>query len=179
MSLHKVMKSKNSTRDEWTEHLKTPTGLGKWHTVLDFFLYNNQFLRNHPDYPNPWGRNPFNVTKHEKVRRAMEILNQHFDVVSIADHAQYKRDILEMTGWIDMEIPHSNVYKKEIEFTKKEVETLQKRLTLNGDIDFIEMVKMRYQWPLSFLQDSLRYRMSNGVEERDFVEDSEDDDDDF
>ena len=29
MSLHKVMKSKNSTRDEWTEHLKTPTGLGK------------------------------------------------------------------------------------------------------------------------------------------------------
>eukprot|EP01082_Thalassiosira_pseudonana_P013096 g12428.t1.1.5e17418b g12428 g12428.t1 contig6:1907780-1908830(+) len=109
MSLHKVMKSKNSTRDEWTEHLKTPTGLGKWHTVLDFFLYNNQFLRNHPDYPNPWGRNPFNVTKHEKVRRAMEILNQHFDVVSIADHAQYKHDILEMTGWIDMEIPHSNV----------------------------------------------------------------------
>jgi hypothetical protein len=69
-------------------------------------------------------------------------------------------------------------YKKEIEFTKKEVETLQKRLTLNGDIDFIEMVKMRYQWPLSFLQDSLRYRMSNEVEERDFVEDSEDDDDD-
>jgi hypothetical protein len=39
----------------------------------------------------------------------MEILNQHFDVVSIADHAQYKHDILEMTGWIDMEIPHSNV----------------------------------------------------------------------
>ena len=72
MSLHKVIKQKNSTREEWTEFLSKPTGMGLWNTMLDFFLYNNHGLRYHDDYPfGPGGRNPYNVTKEEKVSRAM------------------------------------------------------------------------------------------------------------
>lgn len=60
--------------------------------------------------------------------------------------------------------------------TKKEVEYLQKGLTKNGDIDFIDMVKLRYQWPLSYLTEALDFRMKNSVEQHDFIEDGDDDD---
>lgn len=62
--------------------------------------------------------------------------------------------------------------------TKKEVEYLQKGLTKNGDIDFIDMVKLRYQWPLSYLTEALEYRTKNSIEQHEFIEDGEDDDDD-
>lgn len=115
MSLYKVMKSKKSSREDWAAHLQTLSAPGKWSTVLDFFLYNIQIYRYHDDYPIKIGRNPFNVTKEEKVRRAMEILDTHFDVVTIGDHSEFKRQILNLTGWKDMDIPHANVYKKELE----------------------------------------------------------------
>lgn len=115
MSLYKVIKSKKSTRDEWAAHLHESSAPGKWHSILDFLLYNIQIHRYHDDYPQKIGRNPFNVTKEEKVRRAMEILDTQFDVITISDHTEFKRQILSLTGWMDMEIPHSNVYKKELE----------------------------------------------------------------
>jgi hypothetical protein len=115
MSLYKVMKSKKSTREDWAAHLHEPSTMGKWHSVLDFLLYNIQIYRYHDEYPQKIGRNPFNVTKEEKVKRAMEILDDHFDVITIGDHNEFKRQILEMTGWVDMEIPHTNVYKRELE----------------------------------------------------------------
>lgn len=119
MSLYKVMKSKGSTREDWATHLHELSSEGKWHSVLDFLLYNIQIHRYHDDYPVKIGRNPFNVTKEEKVKRAMQILDTHFDVITIGDHSEFKRQILELTGWIDMEIPHSNVYKKELECESK------------------------------------------------------------
>ena len=115
MSLYKVMKSKGGTRENWATHLHESSSEGKWHSVLDFLLYNIQIHRYHDDYPVKIGRNPFNVTKEEKVKRALQILDTHFVVITIGDHTEFKRQILELTGWIDMEIPHSNVYKKELE----------------------------------------------------------------
>eukprot|EP00804_Cyclotella_cryptica_P022882 CCRYP_005081-RA/>CCRYP_005081-RA protein AED:0.05 eAED:0.05 QI:52/1/1/1/0.75/0.6/5/1425/385 len=176
MSLYKVMKSKKSSRDDWAAHLQSLSAPGKWNTVLDFFLYNIQIHRYHDNYPTNIGRNPFNVTKEEKVRRAMEILDTHFDVITIGDHAEFKRQILNMTGWTDMDIPHANVYKKELDFTKKEIEALQKGLAKNGDTDFIDMVKLRYQWPLSYLTDALNFRLRKPMEQHDFLEDGDDDD---
>ena len=39
------------------------------------------------------------------------------------------------------------------------------------------MVKLRYQWPLSYLTDALDYRTKNAVEQHEFIEDGDDDDD--
>jgi hypothetical protein len=39
------------------------------------------------------------------------------------------------------------------------------------------MVKMRYQWPLSYLTDALDFRMRKPMEHHEFVEDGDDDDD--
>jgi hypothetical protein len=121
MSLYKVIRSKNSTRDEWTKYLSSPTGTGRWATVLDFFLYNLHGLRYQGGYPNgPGGRNPFNVTKESKVVRAMELLHRHFDIVSLGDHDAFMGKILDWTGWTGANIyKRTNIYKRELEFTKK------------------------------------------------------------
>lgn len=58
------------------------------------------------------------------------------------------------------------------------MEYLQKGLTKNGDIDFIDMVKLRYQWPLSYLTDALEFRTKTSVQQHEFkIEDGDDDDD--
>jgi len=44
-----------------------------------------------------------------------------------------------------------NVNKKELEFTKKEIELMQKLLQKNGDVDFVDQVKLEYQGYLSYL----------------------------
>lgn len=152
LSLYKIIRAKNSTREEWTKYLESPTGPGVWATVLDFFLYNNHGLRYRNNYPHgPGGRNPFNVTREVKVARALELLYQHFDVVTVSDHATFIGKILNLTGWPPTPMPHSNVYKGVLRFTKQEVEALQKLLRRNGDVDFVDRVKYEYHDNLSYL----------------------------
>ena len=152
MSLHKRAKNWGGTREEWIEHLNSPSGTGLWATVLDFFLYNIHGLRYREDYPNGFGgRNPFNVSKEVKVSRAMDLLHRHFDVVTVGDHDKFMSTILNWTGWPPIEMAVHNVYKGELTFTKDEVANLQKLLYVNGDIDFIDQVKIDYHDHLSYL----------------------------
>ncbi|KAK1735498.1 hypothetical protein QTG54_013661 [Skeletonema marinoi] len=144
MSLYKILNRKNGTREEWMDYLEQPSGAGKWATMLDFFLYNIN---------GPTGRNPYNATKEEKVRRGIELLQRHFDVVSLGDHTDFMNQVLNYTGWKHLDMPHTNVGKKTLEFTKKEVEKLYKLLVKNGDIDFVDAVKQRYNGHLSYLSD--------------------------
>ena len=111
LSLHKVIKRKNSTWEEWTSFLTQPTGRGLWATNLDFVLYNKG------------RRNQKNATKTEKVRRAMEILERHFDVVTVGNHDLFMNKVLNMTGWDYIKMPHTNSFRGELTFTKKRVET--------------------------------------------------------
>jgi len=142
MSLYKILKKKNGTREEWMDHLEHPGGTGKWATMLDFFLYNIN---------GPTGRNPNNATKEEKVRRGIELLQRHFDVVSLGDHTDFMNQVLNYTGWKHLDMPHTNVHKKPLTFTKEEVEKLYKLLVRNGDIDFMDAAKQRYSGHLSYL----------------------------
>ena len=116
-------------------HLKR----GLWATNLDFLLYNKA------------RRNPYNATKEEKVRRAMEILQRHFDIVTVGNHDKFIDQVLTLTGWEYMKLPYTNVFKGDLYFTKKEVEKLQRLLRSNGDIDFIDSVRMKYDGYLSYL----------------------------
>jgi len=153
MSLWKIVNHKNATTEKWLQYLKSPTENGKWATVLDFFLYNIHGLRHHGDYPNgPGGRNPFNVTKEIKVKRALELLHRHFDIVTI-DHPTFVDKLLDMTGWPRIRMPNRNRYLKELTFFKTEIQALQKLLELNGDLDFIDQVKYEYNGYLSYVND--------------------------
>ena len=151
MSLWKIVDHKNSSTKEWLEYLESPTGTGKWGTVLDFFLYNIHGLRYHDDYPHgPGGRNPFNVTKEVKVKRALDLLHRHFDIVSM-DHATFLDKLLSVTGWPYVKMLNRNRYLKELNFRKDTIESLQKLLVSNGDLDFIDRVKYEYHDYLAYL----------------------------
>ncbi|KAL9185018.1 hypothetical protein ACHAXT_002795 [Thalassiosira profunda] len=129
MSLYKHIERFNSSRAVWTEHLQTLSETGFWQTQLDYFLYN--FIT----------RNPSGVDKDAKVQRALEILTKHFDIVTVGEHDRFKRELLEWTGWADKEMRQTNTHTKEILFSKKEVEALQKQMEENGDVEFIYEVK--------------------------------------
>ena len=171
MSLHKIIKAKSSNRTEWLQYLSSSTGMGKWATILDFFLYNNQGKRTRPGYPTEGGRNPFNVTKEEKIRRGMELLARHFDLVTVGNHKAFQERLLSMTGWPHSDIPHTNVFTGQLNFTKKEVERMQKVLKANGDTDFVYEAEKKYskaQWyqdagPPAERTDSTRRRRKNKV----------------
>eukprot|EP00569_Conticribra_weissflogii_P004239 CAMPEP_0171337096 /NCGR_PEP_ID=MMETSP0878-20121228/6479_1 /TAXON_ID=67004 /ORGANISM="Thalassiosira weissflogii, Strain CCMP1336" /LENGTH=267 /DNA_ID=CAMNT_0011838691 /DNA_START=239 /DNA_END=1042 /DNA_ORIENTATION=- len=87
LSLYRLHATKSSTREEWVRHLRSPSEGGRWATSLDFFLYD---IRNQ--------RNPYGVSKNEKVRRGLELLKRHFDVVAVADHGFYLKESLRLTG---------------------------------------------------------------------------------
>ena len=110
ISLHKVITRKNSTWGEWVDYLKVPTGRGLWATNLDFLLYNKG------------RRNEYNASKEGKVQRAMQILDEHFDVVTVGNHNLFMSMVLNMTGWEYIKMPYTNSFKGELVFTKKRVE---------------------------------------------------------
>ncbi|KAL7551744.1 hypothetical protein ACHAWF_014930 [Thalassiosira exigua] len=112
MSLHKRIEVKGSSRQEWLEFLKSPMQRGLWATNLDFLLYNKG------------RRNPHNVSKEEKVRRGrgMELLERHFEVVTVGNHGAFVDQVLNLTGWNHIEMPYRNAFQGELSFTKKEVE---------------------------------------------------------
>ena len=133
MSLHKHIKRYNSSREVWTKHLESTSEMGQWSTQLDYFLYN--FI----------DRNPDKVGKDIKVQRALQLLHDHFDVVSVGEHDRFKKELLEMTSWPDIEMKRRNTFQKDLAFTKTEVEQLQKLLDSNGDTEFMYEVKKLYK----------------------------------
>ena len=81
-----------------------------WATNLDFLLYNKG------------RRNEYNASKEGKVQRAMQILDEHFDVVTVGNHNLFMSMVLDMTGWEYIKMPYTNSFKGELVFTKKRVE---------------------------------------------------------
>lgn len=81
-----------------------------------------------------------------KIKRGLQLLHDHFDIVSVDNHDRYKKELLSMTGWpSDIEMKRTNTYRgRELTFTKKEVEEMQKLLYDNGDIEFIYQVNKLY-----------------------------------
>ena len=79
------------------------------------------------------------------MQRAIELLQRHFDIVTVGDHTRYKEAILKRTGWDDIVMPRKNTHRGELMFQKEEVEELHKLLDKNGDIDFIYEVKKIYE----------------------------------
>merc|ERR1712127_490425 len=133
ISLAKHLQRFDSNRADWFEHFQNISALGPWQTQLDYFLYNLM------------ARNPYGVSKEMKVKRALDLLQEHFDVVTLGYHDGHKRELLRQTGWKDTLMKRTNTHRKEITVSKKEVENMQKLLNDNGDIDFMEGVKYMYR----------------------------------
>jgi hypothetical protein len=135
LALYKYRKG-NVSREEWIDHLHTKDQLSLYRdgydTQLDYFLYNRIT------------RNPHGVDAQVKVDRALQLLARHFEIVAVGGHKKFKQRIQQFTGWEEKEMPRKNSHRGTLNFTKKEVENMQKLLEENGDIDFIEKVKLLF-----------------------------------
>jgi hypothetical protein len=130
----------NQTVDEFVEYLEPENynKRGNFTTQLDYLLYNGN-------------RNPHNATKEEKVRRAIELLGRHFDVVLLSDHERFTQIILKATGWKSAPMRHSNAFHGSLNFTERELNRVKDLTESNGDVMFIDAVKHIYYGHLDYL----------------------------
>lgn len=107
ISQSKGMIKPNLTLDEFLSHLepKNYNERGLFVTQLDYLLYNMG------------PRNVYNVTKEEKVRRAIEILQRHFDVLLLSDYDRFTDIIHKITGWVPKGIRESNVFQGDLNYS--------------------------------------------------------------
>jgi len=141
ISQTKGMINPNYTLDEFLYHLEPDNSnqRGHFNTQLDYLVYNRG------------PRNQRNVTKEEKVRRAMELLQRHFDIVLLSDHTRFTDIILKITGWEAKTMPHGNTFGGELHYTERELRKIQTLTEANGDVLFIDAVKHIYYGHLDYL----------------------------
>eukprot|EP00970_Alexandrium_tamarense_P011249 scaffold2429_cov214-Alexandrium_tamarense.AAC.4 len=141
ISQSKGMINPNLTLDEWITHLEPENRQerGIWNTQIDYLLYNRG------------PRNEFNATKEEKVRRAMELLQRHFDIVMLSDYKRFTEIILKITGWNEVGMKHANAFNGELNYTERELDKVKRLTEENGDVLFIDAVKHLYYGHLDYL----------------------------
>ena len=127
--------------DEFVNHLEPENynQRGIFNTQIDYLLYNRG------------PRNQYNATKEEKVRRAMELLQRHFDIVLVSDYQRFTEIILKVTGWEGVQMRHANSFNGELNYTERELKKVKTLTEANGDVLFIDAVKHIYYGHLDYL----------------------------
>jgi hypothetical protein len=129
------------TLDEFLHHLEPEkyNQHGHFTTQLDYILYNSLT------------RNPYHVSKEERVRRGIELLTRHFDIVLVGDHDRFHEIVLKVTGWEGEEIRHTNAFHGELIYSERELYKIQRLTEENGDVQFLDAVKHVYYGHLDYL----------------------------
>lgn len=141
ISQTKGMIKPNLTLDEFLSHLEPQNynERGLFVPQLDYLLYNMG------------PRNVHNATKEEKVRRAIEILQRHFDVVSLGDHDRFTGIMEKITGWIPKKNKASNIFGGDLNYSYAELQHIKSLTEANGDVMFIDAVNHLYYGSLDYL----------------------------
>mmetsp|Transcript_23039 Transcript_23039/g.48174 ORF Transcript_23039/g.48174 Transcript_23039/m.48174 type:complete len:367 (+) Transcript_23039:80-1180(+) len=113
-----------------------------WKSQLDGFLFNNS-------------ENNSSMDMKEKVRRGIQLLRDHFEVVMVDDgrsQGNLAEEILRITGWSSQSVvKKATVSDGELVYSKDLVSSYGKMSTKNGDADFIDAVNHIYHNRLGFL----------------------------
>ena len=107
-----------------------------WRGQLDYFLFNNGKMEE--------------MEVRDKVKRGLEILQRHFDLVLLNNREQFSNTLLKVTGWSST----GGLAKKmdgDLVFTKDLVSKFSKLAAKNGDEDFIDGVSHVYNDNLGYL----------------------------
>eukprot|EP00985_Skeletonema_marinoi_P004991 scaffold2167_cov178-Skeletonema_marinoi.AAC.8 len=134
ISQTKGMIKPNLTLDEFMSHLEPENynQKGVFVTQLDYLLYNMG------------PRNEYNVTREEKVRRAVELLQRHFDVLLLSDYDRFADIIHKITGWTPLKIKPANVFGGDLNYSYAELQKIKDLTEANGDVAFIDAVRHLY-----------------------------------
>ncbi|KAL7516349.1 hypothetical protein ACHAWX_001375 [Stephanocyclus meneghinianus] len=111
-----------------------------WIGQLDYFLFNNRKIEE--------------MEVRDKVKRGLEILQRHFDLVVLNNREQLANTLLRVTGWsFTGGLP--NKMDGDLVFTKDLVSKFSKLAAKNGDEDFIDTVSHVYNDNLGYLMADL------------------------
>lgn len=86
----------------------------------------------------------------DKVKRGMEILQKHFDLVLLNNREKFVDTVLKVTGWPSPG-PLAEKVHGQLIFTKELVSQYNKVAAKNGDGDFVDAVSHVYNNDLGFL----------------------------
>ena len=144
---HTISQSKgtinpNLTMTEWMRHLQPENATSSdryWNTQIDYLLYNRG------------PRNEYNATKEEKVKRAVELLSRHFDLVGYSNYDYFMEAVLNVTGWERQPMKHANSFNGELRYTEGELEMVKRLTEENGDVMFIDAVRHLYYGHLNYM----------------------------
>lgn len=116
-------------------------GLTNWplRGQLDYFLFNN-------------GEGTDALQVNDRVKRGVEILQKHFDLVLLNDRDKFVDTVLKVTGWSSPG-PLAEKVHGDLIFTKDLVSQYSKLAAKSGDADFIDVVGHVYNNDLGYLFD--------------------------
>ena len=131
--------------EEWVAHLGTSnrTASASWRTQLDFFLFNE------------WDKNldlNITMTKEEKVRKALDMMRDHFDFVMYEKHNLFVDVIARMMGLEPIPMENHNVFPSEINMSHYVLNLMKKKIYENGDVDWVNAIRHIYDDQLWYLQ---------------------------
>jgi len=110
----------------------------QWTGQLDHFLFN------------AGERAPLEMK--DKVKRGMQLLREHFDLVRLAGRADVTEDVLQITGLTSPGLAkEASVSDGELVYSKELISRFGKTSAANGDSDFIDAVNHVYHHSLGFL----------------------------
>lgn len=130
--------------EEYTSYLgmSNRTAPRVWSSQLDYLLFNC------------WDKNfdlNITMTKEEKVKKAMDILRNHFDLVVYQNHDLFVDIITKALGFPPISLRTTNQHMLEINFTTQELDLLKNKIYENGDVDWINAVRHIYDDHLKYL----------------------------
>ncbi|KAL7538203.1 hypothetical protein ACHAXR_009076 [Thalassiosira sp. AJA248-18] len=127
---------------EFKEQIMEDITANPWTGQLDRFLFNS-------------GNDDLMEMK-EKVKRGMQLLEAHFDLVLVDGQGDFAEDILRITGWTaTSQVKKANVSDGGLVYSKDMVSQFGKLSTKNGDADFIDAVNHVYHNSLGYLFDAV------------------------
>lgn len=88
----------------------------------------------------------------DKVKRGVQLLRDHFELVMVDGQADFTEDILRITGWNSRsQVKKASVSDGGLVYSKDLVSKYGKLSTKNGDADFIDAVNHVYHNSLGYL----------------------------
>lgn len=91
------------------------------------------------------------MTREAKVRRAMDLLKRHFDLVVYQNHDLFVEIITRMIEFVPISLRSSNQHMLEINFTIDEIRLMKQKIYENGDVDWINAIRHVYGAHLQYL----------------------------
>ena len=133
----------NCSMEEFKEKMEmgvTIPSMHPWTGQLDHFLFNSGGSSSKMDIPK------------QRVKRGIQLLRDHLDIVLVDGQGDFAEEILRVTGWSARKrVKKASVSDGGLVYSKDLVSGFGKMSTKNGDAEFLDAVQHIYHNSLAYL----------------------------